>query len=352
MNVPTNLFMWIMACLPIIVLLVLMIKFQWGATDAAPVGLVITIITGIVFYKADIRLLAAESAKGIWSALIILLIVWTAILLYQVADEAKAFLVIRNGMRKLLPNELLVVLALGWILESFLQGITGFGVPVAVGAPLLIGIGVTPLYAVIIPLLGQAWGNTFGTLAAAWDALAMSVNLAPGTPDYLASAFWAGLFIWMWNVVTGLVLCWFYGKGKGVKKGLPAVLILSVIQGGGELLLTQVNTTISCFLPSCISLVALFLIGRMKMYREEWSLKDSQIMNRTFSGDSVNEAPADMSLLQAFVPYILLTVITMAVLVVTPVNKFLGQVSLGFSFPETSTGYGFVNQAETCFSPL
>ena len=137
MNVPTNLFMWIMACLPIIVLLLLMIKFQWGATEAAPVGLAITIITGIVFYKADIRLLAAESAKGIWSALIILLIVWTAILLYQVADEARAFLVIRNGMRKLLPNELLMVLTLGWILESFLQGITGFGVPVAVGAPLL-----------------------------------------------------------------------------------------------------------------------------------------------------------------------------------------------------------------------
>lgn len=53
MNVPTNLFMWIMACLPIIVLLLLMIKFQWGATEAAPVGLAITIITGIVFYKAD-----------------------------------------------------------------------------------------------------------------------------------------------------------------------------------------------------------------------------------------------------------------------------------------------------------
>ena len=179
MNVPTNLFMWIMACLPIIVLLVLMIKFQWGVTEAAPAGLVITIVTGIVFYKADIRLLAAESAKGIWNALIIVLIVWTAILMYQVADEAKAFLVIRNGMRKLLPNELLVVLALGWILESFLQGITGFGVPVAVGAPLLIGIGVLPVWAVIIPLLGQSWGNTFGTLAAAWDALSMTAALEP-----------------------------------------------------------------------------------------------------------------------------------------------------------------------------
>ena len=273
MNVPTTLFMWIMACLPIIVLLVLMIKFQWGVTEAAPAGLVITIVTGIVFYKADIRLLAAESAKGIWNALIIVLIVWTAILMYQVADEAKAFLVIRNGMRKLLPNELLVVLALGWILESFLQGITGFGVPVAVGAPLLIGIGVLPVWAVIIPLLGQSWGNTFGTLAAAWDALSMTAALEPGTPDYLAAAFWAGLFIWLWNIVIGLAICWFYGKGKAVKKGLPAVLIISLIQGGGELLLTQVNTTIACFIPACISLIALFFIGKLKIYREEWSLE-------------------------------------------------------------------------------
>ena len=160
MNIPINLFMWIMAFLPIIALLILMIKFNWGATEAAPVGLMITIFTGLVFYKANIRLIAAESAKGVWNALIILIIVWTAILMYQVGDEAKAFLVIRNGMRKLLPNELLLVLAMGWIFESFLQVITGFGVPVAVGAPLLIGIGVKPLWAVIIPLLGQAWGNT------------------------------------------------------------------------------------------------------------------------------------------------------------------------------------------------
>ena len=56
MNIPVNLFMWVLACLPIIVLLVLMIRFQWGATDAAPIGLAITVFTGIVFYKADLNL--------------------------------------------------------------------------------------------------------------------------------------------------------------------------------------------------------------------------------------------------------------------------------------------------------
>lgn len=117
MNIPVNLFMWIMAFLPIAALLILMIKCGWGATEAAPVGLLITVVTGVAFYKADITLLASESAKGVWNALIILIIVWTAILMYQVGDEAKAFLVIRNGMRKLLPNELLLVLAMGWILR-------------------------------------------------------------------------------------------------------------------------------------------------------------------------------------------------------------------------------------------
>ena len=134
MNIPVNFLTWIMAFLPIIVLIVLMIKFHWGATEAAPVGLLITIFSGLLVYKADITTIAVESAKGIWSALVILLIIWTAILMYQVGDEAKAFIVIKEGMSKLLPNELLLVLAMGWIFESFLQGITGFGVPVAVGA--------------------------------------------------------------------------------------------------------------------------------------------------------------------------------------------------------------------------
>lgn len=139
MDIPVNFFMWFMALLPIITLVILMVKFQWGATEAAPVGLLITIFTGLFLYKADLNLIAIESAKGIWNALVILLIVWTAVLMYQVSDGAKAFLVIRDGMSKLFPNELLLVMTMGWIFVSFLQGITGFGVPVAVGAPLLIG---------------------------------------------------------------------------------------------------------------------------------------------------------------------------------------------------------------------
>lgn len=366
MTIPTNLFMWLLAFLPIIVLLVLMIGLQWGATEAAPIGLVITVVTGIIFYKADVKLIAIESAKGIWSALSIFLIIWTAVLMYQVGNEVNAFSVIRNGMRKLLPNELLLIIAMGWIFESFLQGITGFGVPVAVGAPLLIGIGVNPLWAVIIPLLGQSWGNTFGTLAAAWDGLAMSAGITAGSGAYWKTALWAALFLLLWNLVIGIAICWFYGKGKGLKKGLLAVLIMSLIQGGGQLVLSQVNTTLACFIPACIALLVLLLVGKLKMYRDEWSLKESRIMSREENkmkedsamnreGGNVKAGAKkvkSMTLLQAFVPYIVLSVLTLTVLLVKPLNQFLGRFSLGVSFPETATGYGFINAAVDKYSPL
>lgn len=353
MNIPVNFAMWGMAFLPIIVLIVLMIKFHWGATEAAPVGLLVTIFSAMTFYKAPAHLVAVESAKGIWSSLVILLIIWTAILLYQAGEEANAFLVIKNELSKLIPNELLLILALGWVFVSFLQGITGFGVPVAVAAPLLIGLGVKPIYAVVISLLGQAWGNTFGTLGAAWDALADSAGLNKGSEEYFKAAFWAAVFLLAWDVITGIIICWFYGKGKAVKRGLPAVLVISIIGGGGELILSQINTTLSNFIPAVIALVVVMLLGRMKMYNTEWKIDESPIMDRDKTEiQEESNVPEDMSLFQAFLPYLLLSVMTLVVLAVPSINHALGSIQIGITVPETRTGYGIVNAASNNYSPI
>ena len=140
-SIPLNLVMWIAAVAPIVVLMILMLGLQWGAAKAAPVGLVIALISGIVLYKAPANLLLWEGLKGLWSAVTVLLVVWPAILIYEVSDHVGAFKVFRAGMQKFTPNELLQIIIIGWVFVSFLQGITGFGVPVAVGAPLLVGLG-------------------------------------------------------------------------------------------------------------------------------------------------------------------------------------------------------------------
>ena len=352
MNIPITLGMWLIAALPIVVLLYLMAIRQWGANKAAPLGFLIAFINAVIFYRANVSLLSFEILKGFWSAFAVLLVVWPAILLYEVVSEAKAFTVFRNGLKRVTPNELIQVLAIGWIFTSFLQGITGFGVPVAVGAPLLLGLGVKPLYAVIIPLIGHAWANTFGTLAVAWDALVLQTGLESTPEVLLQTAFWAAIFIWIFNLLTGLAIAYLYGKKEAVKKGLPAILLVSFIHGGGQLLLTQINQTLAAFVPASIALIVIFALSKTKRYNVLWQLKESPIMARLTESIEEDAVPADMSVHQAFVPYYVLTAITLFVLLVNPVRQFLGQVRLGFSFPQTQTAYDYVNPAVELFSPI
>lgn len=50
--------------------------------------------------------------------------------------------------------------------------------------------------------------------------------------------------------------------------------------------------------------------------------------------------------------YIILTVLTLAVLPIKPLKEFLGQLQIGFAFPEMVTGYGFRDAAADPFSPI
>ena len=342
--------MWIIAVLPIVVLLLLMVKFQWGAAEAAPVSLVIGIVTAAFVYKSNLDLIALESAKGIWSAMIVLIVVWPAILIFEVTNEARAFEIIRRGMEQFSPNKLLQILAIGWVFASFLQGVTGFGVPVAVVAPLLVGMGITPIWAVVIPLLGHAWANTFGTLSVAWQALVEQTGISGDL--LLSTAFWASIFLLIFNLMTGIVICWFYGRLAAVKKGLPAVLIISIIHGGGQVLLAQFNQTIACFVPSCIAVGAIFLLGRTKAYREKWEIGNSRVLDQEKIKSAEAVAIDTMTLHQAFMPYYLLTGITLFVLLIRPVKNLLSGWKLGLYFPETYTAYDVVNDAIPVYSPL
>ncbi len=351
-SIPVSIVMWIAASLPIVALLFLMVKLQWGAAKAAPMGLVLAAVVALVLYKANGQLLFFETLKGVWGSLTVLITIWPAILIYEVTHEAEAFNVFRRGLQRISPNELLQVLTFGWVFVSFLQGVTGFGVPVAVGAPLLIGIGVRPLWAVTIALLGHAWANTFGTLSVAWEALVTTTGLSGDAVGM--TAFWAAVFIWVFNVTSGFTIAFWYGRMRAVKKVWPAVVIISLIQGGGQVLLTQFNETLAAFVPASIALAVIFSLGKLKRFHEPWSIEESPVMDREFVDH--HEAPREgiksLSVHQAFAPYYILIVVTLGVLLFPPVKGFFSQVSVGFRFPETATAYGFVNEAAAKYSPI
>lgn len=348
MSLPMNPMLFIAAVLPVVFLLTAVLKFGWGVAKAAPAGMLIAGVVACVCFRSEFSALCFETVKGIWNAGTILLVIWPAIFSYELICKSKGFEAIRSGIQKLTRHKLLQILILGWVFPSFLQGITGFGVAVAVGAPLLVSIGVAPVYSIVIVILCHVWGATFGTLALAWQALAEQAGLSGG--QAAEAAVYAAVMIWIFNFVCVLFTCWLYGKKTAIVEAAPAVGLLSLIMGGGELLLAPVNATISCFLPSAVAMAAVFLISRTGKYRQKWEIADSRIMEKVSENDSREESP--MNFHQAFLPYYVLTVITVICLLIPPVNQLLGRWEIGFPFPETVTGYGYVTAAESRLSPL
>ncbi len=348
MPLPVTPFMWAGAALPLLLLLYLLVRRQWPAVNASAAAALAAFVVAFMQYRAPLGLLLGEAGKGLWNSASIIAVTVTAILMYEVSREAGGFAAIQRDLTRLIPDRLLQVLALGWCFTSFLQGPSGFGVPIAVTAPLLIGIGVAPLWAVLVPLMAHAWANTFGTLALAWEALAQQTSLGADPAAYQQAALWTGTLTGLLCLLAGGLICWQYRGLAGLKRGLPAVLILGGIQAGGQLLLCRITPILCAVLPTTVALGAAFALGRLPRYARRYD-ETSPMFKEEGAPRAEN---ARLSLHEALLPYYALVGISVFVLLTPPVASFLGTWKMSLSFAASATGHGFNNPAAPAYGPV
>jgi lactate permease len=170
---------WLLAATPILLVVLLMTVVRWPAARAGLLGLLAAMGLASVAFGAGLDVQRVALARGLLMALDVLPIVWGAYLFYRVTAEGGAIDALGEALPALTPSRGLQALVIGWAFASFLQGVGGFGVPVAVTAPILVGLGFTPLTAVLAPSIGHAWAATFGSLASSLQAMASATGLAP-----------------------------------------------------------------------------------------------------------------------------------------------------------------------------
>jgi lactate permease len=154
-QLPVDALHWFLALLPILALAFLMVQLRWTATQAGAASIFIAAAVALFTFRTPPETLAVAGAKGVWDAFFILLVIWPALLLHESMSQAGGYEALRQGITRMSRNDLFVVVALGWVFASFLQGIAGFGTPIAIAAPLLVAFGVRPVYAVVIPLIAH-----------------------------------------------------------------------------------------------------------------------------------------------------------------------------------------------------
>lgn len=349
-ELPIDALHWSFSLLPVLVLLVALVLLRWRAAEAGPLGMFVAGVVALTALRTPVDTLAVAGAKGVWDAVFILYVVWPALLLYHTLDRAGTFHAFRRGIGRFSRDELFVVLGFGWVFASFLQGIAGFGTPIAVVAPLLVAVGVRPVQAVVVPLIGHAWATMFGTLGVGWLATIQVVELA----DPTETAFQTALLLWPATILAGLAIAWLYGRAEAVRHSTPLILVISTIQGGGQLLLTLWDPVLAGFLPATAALLALYPLSRWGRYSGPWQVEESPLVEgekRQDPGEADGSEPV-MGLGLALAPYAVLAAVSVAALAIPPVESALDRLQVGVPFPGVDTGYGVTIEAEEPYSPF
>jgi lactate permease len=296
----------------------------------------------VVFFGADSTLLAYAQTRGVLLTLFVLYIIWMALVLFNVVREAGAIEVIAEGIVRLTGDRVLQLLILSWVFSAFLQGVAGFGVPIAVVAPLLIGLGFSPLTSVAAVAAGHSWSVTFGDIASSFNALIAATGLSG---EFLAP--WTAGLLGVACFGCGIAAAYAYQGMKSLKRAWPALLLIGAVMAGTQYLLA-VNRlwNLAGFVAGLVGLGASALVARLAYYRRQRAMDvETEPIEAASSDRPTGERI--LPLLLAVMPYLILIVIVGVAEMVTPVHDFINELKIVMDFPEIETSLGWVTEAGT-----
>ena len=324
---------WLLALSPIIAVLVLMVGFRWGGSKAGPVGWLVALVIGVVFFGAGPELLIYSQLKGVLLSLYVLYIIWMALVLYNVVDEAGAIVVIGHSIARLTRDKTMQLLILSWAFSSFLQGVAGFGVPIAVVAPLLIGMGFGPVVSVAAVAIGHSWSVTFGDIAASFQALMATTGI-----EGHALAPWSAVFLGIACFACGLAAVHAYDGWTAVRRSLLAVLLIGGAMSATQYLLAVNGLwNLAGFASGLVGVIVGAAVTRLPFYRGR-----ARHPVVALEDDEGRKGPSPLMAVSA---HVILVIIVVAAELVPQLHAFLNGVVIRVHFPEVTTTHGWVTQA-------
>jgi lactate permease len=248
---------FLVALLPIVTVLVLLGLLRLPAWIAAGAGLIVALAIAIGVWQMPAGLALDSVANGAVFALWpVMWIVFNALLLYNIAVKSGRFDAFRNWVASYLPNDRRVVLVVvGFCFGALLEGVSGFGTPVAITSSLLILVGFPPLEALVFVLI-------FNTAPVAFGALGVPVTVLANVTGLPANTL--GAMIGRQLPVLAFILPFYvmalYGGWRSVRALWPVLLV-----SGGSFAVSQfvasnfIDYTLTDVLSSLGSLAATLL---------------------------------------------------------------------------------------------
>ncbi|MFC7134831.1 MULTISPECIES: L-lactate permease [Salinibaculum] len=372
----------LLALLPLAAIAILMVVLLQPATRTMPIAWAIAAGAAYIGWDMGPQLLAGASIRGAMTATRILIIVFGAILLLYTLKESGAFEVINAGFSSLSDDRRVQSILLVFLMGSFIEGAAGFGTPAAIVGPLLVGLGWPPMAAVVVALTGNILAITFGAVGTPLIigfedvVFAQDPNQA-GTAAYQivqeggfesVGAFVAqiGVYAALIHAVVGIAIPFigiammtrFFGEERSIQPAIEMIPLCLYAWAAFAIpyLATAVflGPTFPALLGAMVGLVIVALTLRAGFFlpdeewdfgpRESWpdhwvgSIEPGEGVSGS-SGDKTVTADGgtasfkdmhnqDMSLLTAWIPYVLVALLLVVTRVIPSVQETLAGIQL------------------------
>ena len=298
---------FLVAALPVAAVLVLLGVLRRPAWQAAAAGLIVAFVIAVAAWGMPVALAANSVLAGAVFALWpVMWIVVNALLLYNIAVKSGRFDAFRVWVIDHLPNDRRVVLVvIGFCFGALLEGVAGFGTPVAITSSLLILVGFDALEALVFVLI-------FNTAPVAFGALGVPVTVLGAVTGLPATAL--GAMIGRQLPVVALFLPFYvmavYGGMRSVRAIWPVLLV-----AGGSFAISQfvasnlLDYSLTDVLASLGSLIATLL------FLQVWKpMPDPEFAIRAETLDAEREltqvgAKAHVAPWQGWLPWLIVSAI-------------------------------------------
>ena len=294
----SNVFMTALAgILPLLLFFVLLGAFKVKTHWCALISLIAAILIAVIGFKMPVTLSLLAAGQGIVFALIpIIYIIIAAVWLYNLTEVSGRSKDLRAVFNTIGKGDIRVqALIVAFSFCGLLEGLAGFGAPVAIVAAMLVSLGLPPVKAAVVTIVGNAINVGFGAMA-----IPSTTAGRLGGQNPLLVAADMGHLSWIIACFVPLILLWILDGGRGIAQLWPLALISGIATAAGHFVTTGFSYELTAVLASLIGLAAsyVFLLVWTPKTPDEYRSDDAQ-----------EDRPDGSRITLALLPYVLVVVV-------------------------------------------
>jgi lactate permease len=296
------------AAIPAVLLLILIAGCNVRIHVAALIAFAACLAVALGFYRMPLgTTLATTVYGGAFGLFPIGWLILNTIFVYQLTVQKGLFAVLRDSLAKVAPDPRIQLILIAFAFGSFLEGMAGFGAPVAITAAILIQLGFKPLHASGLALVANTAPVAFGGLGIPLTTLEQVTGL-----DVRALSATVGAQLFCFSLLIPSLISVLFAGWRGLRGIWPAALVAGVAYAVPQLLIsTYHGPWLTAPVAALSSIIALVLLLRVWRPRELWAFQKNGELGVTTEAriDEAFSHDSRKKIIEAWTPWAIVTLV-------------------------------------------